>query len=155
MSDETPATPYGPADPAPAPAPAPATDAVVPAPPPDVVDRARARMRTTARVLGLTSIGLLLAFVVLVGIEQATGPVADITEPIAGILGVGSPLLAIIALNILVWRALTPRLVMLSSGVRFAAILGIVAVLAVLSIVLLAGLLLAGVLAILTLEGFS
>lgn len=142
MSDETPATPYGPADPAPARA-------------ADVVERARARMRTTARVLGLTSIGLLVAFVIFVAVEQAMGPVADITEPVGGFLGVGSPLLAIIALNILVWRALTPRLVMLSSGVRFAAIFGIVAVLAVVSIVLLAGLLLAGVLAILTLEGFS
>lgn len=148
MSDETPATPYGPADPAPASA----ADAVAPA---DLVERARARMRTTARVLGLVSIGLLVAFVIFVAIEQALGPVADITEPVSGFLGIGSPLLAIIALNILVWRALTPRLVMLSSGVRFAAIFGIVAVLAVVSIVLLAGLLLAGVLAILTLEGFS
>ena len=155
MSDETPATPYGPADPAPAPAPAPATDAVVPAPPPDVVDRARARMRTTARVLGLTSIGLLLAFVVLVGIEQATGPVADITEPIAGILGVGSPLLAVVALNVLFWRAFTPRLVPMPSAMRVAAILGMVVVLAIASVVALGLLLLAGVLAILTLEGFS
>lgn len=158
MSDETPATPYGPAEPAsaaaPVAAPAPAA-AGAPILADDVVARARAGMRTAARVLGLTSIGLLVAFVIIVVVEQATGPVADITEPVGGILGVGSPLLAVVALNILVWRALVPGLARLAPSTRVVAIIGIGLAIAGVSVILLAGLLWAGVIAILLLEGFS
>ena len=64
-------------------------------------------------------------------------------------------LLAVVALNILVWRALVPGLARLAPSTRVVAIVGIGLAIAGVSVILLAGLLWAGVIAILLLEGFS
>lgn len=141
MSDSTPepvASPYGPA----------AVAATLPADPllDQTIERARRGLRIAALVSGVLSVLFTLTVVVLaaLGMGAAGADLAGVTEATTYGLIFGAPVLFVIALNLLTWRALLRPLARMGVGGRIALVIVMVLVLGIVSVTLVAVLLFAG-----------
>lgn len=135
MSDstpESPASPYGPATPT-----SPASPATGADPRPE---RARHGLRIAALVTGVLSVLITLTLVVLAafGMGTADNHLAGLGEAVTYGLIFAAPVLFVIALNLLSWRALLRPLARMSVGGRIALIVVLVVLFSVVSVALVA-----------------
>lgn len=141
MSDSAPeptTSPYGPA----ATAAAAATDPVGE----QKLERARRGLRIAALVSGVLSVLITVTLVVLaaLGMGTADNDLAGVGEAVTFGLIFAAPVLFVIALNLLTWRALLRPLARMGVGGRIALVIVMVLVLGIVSVALVAALLFGG-----------
>ena len=130
MSEPTIESPYGPADPSTVP---PTGGAALAA----WVEKGRRVLLLTSAITGALSVVLLIVLIVLVSLGGATAnnDLAGLEETITWVLIFGSPVLFVIALNLLVWRSLLRPLGRMASGARVGLIVGVALGLALVSVI--------------------
>lgn len=148
MSDPTPEStpsPYGPAA-VTAPTPADSTTAVPPTAEPAWVERGRRILRVLALVTGLLAVVVTITVIVLavLGMGTADNDLSGITETLTYSLIFGAPVLGVIAINLLVWRALLRPLGRMATAGRVGLIALMLLVLGLGSVALVALFLLGG-----------
>jgi len=116
---------------------------------PDWVHRGRHVLRVAALVCGLLALALIVVLVVLalLGESLLATSLPSVAYDVVWMLTLASPVLAVVALNLVVWRALLRPIARLPRGGAIALIIGVVLALAVVSVLLVFVLLLAGFLA--------
>ncbi len=143
------ATPYGPA-------PTDAADSLVAppmtasqAPSMAVLDGARRALRVAAIASGVLAVVLMITLVVwaALGGGPANNDLDGVEETVTWALVWGSPVLAVVAVNLLVWRALLRPLARMSTGKSIALAITMVIVLALFSVLAVTVLLFLGFLA--------
>lgn len=141
MSDSAPEPPESPYGPAATAAPA-ATDPVGE----QKLERARRGLRIAALVSGVLSVLITVTLVVLatLGMGTADNHLAGVGEAVTFALIFAAPVLFVIALNLLTWRALLRPLARMGVGGRIALVVVMVLVLGIVSVTLVAVLLFAG-----------
>ncbi|MDX2026379.1 hypothetical protein [Microcella sp.] len=110
------------------------------------IERARRGLQIAALVTGVLSVLIVVTLVVLAsfGLGTADNLLAGAEEALTYGLIFASPMLFVIALNLLTWRAMLRPLARMRVGGRVAVIVLTVIVLALMSVVFVAGLLFAG-----------
>jgi hypothetical protein len=153
MSDPSapppPPSPYGPASDSVSDTAAPEHETprpAAPAPEPGWLARGRGALRIAALVTGTLSVLLTIALVVLavLGMGTADNDLSGINESVTFGLILAAPVLFVIAMNLLIWRALLRPLARTGIGGRIALVIVMVIVLGLVSIALVAVLLFAG-----------
>ena len=127
MSDASTESPYGPAD----------TSTALPArgaAPAAWVEKGRRVLLLTAAITGALSVVLLIVLVSLGG-ATSNNDLAGLEEAITWVLIFASPVLFVIALNLLVWRSLLRPLGRMTSGARVGLIVGVALGLALVSVI--------------------
>ncbi len=154
MSDEQapeiPESPYGPAPDAILGASASTGDGpAAPPPAPAWVESGRRVLRLAAIITGLLAVLLTIVLIVLVALGEgpANNDIGGLARWLTDTLIFAAPVAAVVALNLLIWRALLRPLGRMSTSGRVALILLMIAVLAAVSVALTAVLLFAGFLA--------
>jgi len=131
MSEAPTESPYGPANPTePAHAPTVRPDS------PAWVAQGQRILLLAVIITGALSVLLLIGLIVLIslGLGTANNDLAGAEEVITWVMIFGSPVLFVIALNLLIWRLLLRPLGRMTSGGRVGLIIGVTIALAVVSV---------------------
>lgn len=132
MSEPSTESPYGPADTGAA-----SPVAPVSAAPPAWVEKGRRVLLLASAIAGGISVLLLIGLITLLVLDlgPANNDLAGLEEAISWFLIFGSPVLFVIALNLLIWRMLLRPLARMSTGGRVGLIIGVTITLGVVSVI--------------------